>query len=108
MASDLKRFLSPNLEKSLLFLCFALVLIPAAYFLSKDGIYCYPGASGSLSPENCEQAQFSYSTWHASWVFVLGDALRGILAAPFFGALFSYLVACSLAHFLEPKLAAPT
>ena len=119
MASGLKKFLWPTFEKFLVFLVFAFLIIPAAYYFSKNGIYCYPSTSTPPAPDTCELAQLSYGTWHASWFFIADDIFEGVplipkgrfssamalLTVPFFGALLSYLLSCSLVHFLEPKLA---
>ena len=118
MASDLRVFLLPSFEKLLVFLVFAFLLVPAAYYVSKGGVYCYQGVPPAPAVESCEQAQISFGTWHASWSFVIADTLesvvrlmRGVffpapflLAIPLIGAFLSYLISCSLVHFFEPKL----
>ena len=114
----MKKFLWPNFEKILVFLIFAFILIPVAYYILKDGIYCYSGNSASSSAGICEPAQISFNTWHASWMFVISDFFNGVsliqkgifsvamalLAVPSYGVLFSYLISCSVVHFIEPKL----
>ena len=118
MASELRKFLWPNFEKILVFLIFAFMLIPVAYYISKDGIYCYPSIATEPGSGTCEPAQITFSSWHASWMFVITNTFGGVsliskgifssamalLAVPLYGAMFSYLISCSLVRFIEPKL----